>query len=183
MTRLRPSPASQRGAALMEALVAMLIVAFGVLGFVGLQAKTAVSSLEGYQRAQALVLLQDMAQRIEINRKQAVTGAAYVAADVGTGAAQSCSALTGAARDLCDWGNLLRGAAEKDSSNNNVGAMIGARGCIAATANPNEYLISVVWQGIQASGPTPLACGKDAYTSENLRRGVSQLVRIGSLGA
>ncbi len=181
---------AQRGAALMEALVAMLIVAFGVLGFIGLQARTAVSNLEAYQRAQALVLLNDMAQRMNVNRNASKathpTNPAfdYLADDIGTGSAQNCSALTGAASDLCEWGNLLRGAAEKDNASNNVGAMLGARGCISQPTGfaSNEYLIAVVWQGIQATGATPLACGANQYGNENLRRGASLVVRIGNLG-
>lgn len=180
MNRPIHPPASQHGAALLESLVAMLIVAFGVLGFVGLQARTAVGNLEGYQRAQALVLLNDMVQRMNVNRKNA---GSYLATDIGTGAAQNCGALTGAALDLCEWGNLIRGAAEKDAGNANVGAVISGRGCIARpTADTNEYLVSVVWQGIQASGPTPIACGQGNYANENLRRGVSQVVRIATLG-
>ena len=50
------STCSQRGAAMMEVLITMVIIAFGVLGFVGLQAKTALSQIEGYQRSQALML-------------------------------------------------------------------------------------------------------------------------------
>ncbi len=191
MTHPAHLPPSQRGVALMESLVAMLIVAFGVLGFVGLQARTAVSNLEGYQRAQALVLLNDMAQRMNVNRNASKathpTNPAfdYIADDIGAGAAQNCGVLTGAALDLCEWGNLLRGAAEKDSANSNAGAMIGARGCISqpATFAANEYLVSVVWQGIQATGPSPLACGQGAYTNDNLRRGASLVVHIGRLGA
>ncbi len=177
----------------MEALVAMLIVAFGVLGFVGLQARTAVSNLEGYQRAQALVLLGDISQRMSINRVGTRNGY-YVRSDIGVNACTTptapspppsnfnVAAYDTANTDICAWADLIRGAAEKDAGGTNVGAMLGARGCITATANPNEYLVTIVWQGIQASGPAPQACGQNQYGNENLRRGISQVVRIGILG-
>ena len=56
----------QRGAAMIEVLISMLIVAFGTLGFVGLQARTTVTTIEGYQRSQALILINDISQRINL---------------------------------------------------------------------------------------------------------------------
>ena len=169
---------AQRGFTLLEVLVAMLIVAFGVLGYVGLQARTVVSTMEGYQRAQALVLLEDMAQRISLNRAAA---ASYVANNVGATDPGACPATPVAARDLCEWSQHLRGAAEQQAGNK-VGAITAARGCVTS-AGTDQYLVSVVWQGVQATGPSPLACGNGAYADENLRRGVSTVIRIANLTA
>lgn len=181
MKRRRASPALQHGAALIEALVAMLIVAFGVLGFIGLQARTAVANLEGYQRAQALVLLHDMAQRINNNRREldAYKGKADIGADA---ALADCDGLTGANLDLCEWGNLLRGAAQTEGGKS-LGAMLGAVGCIDEAAASNELIISVIWKGVQPTQATSLACGTDRYGADNegLRRGVSTLVRVAPL--
>lgn len=175
---MTPRRRSQAGAALVEALVAMLVIAFGVLGFVALQARTAVSSLEGYQRSQALVLLNDITQRINLNRANA---SAYVAQDLGATDPGACPAAPAAARDLCEWANLLRGAAEQQGGTK-VGAMQAARGCIAS-AGASEYLVSVVWQGVQSTGATPLPCGAGAYPDEALRRGASVVIRIADLAA
>jgi type IV pilus assembly protein PilV len=169
---------AQSGFALIEALIAMLIIAFGILGFVGLQARTAVTSLEGYQRSQALVLLNDITQRINLNRANA---SAYVAADIGVADPGSCSGGPGAARDLCEWANLIRGSAEQQGGNK-LGAMQAARGCIDSLG-ARQYRVSVVWQGVQATGATPLACGLGGYASEDLRRGVSVVIRIADLAA
>ncbi|MDP3678960.1 MAG: prepilin-type N-terminal cleavage/methylation domain-containing protein, partial [Methylotenera sp.] len=54
----------QRGALLLEVLVTIVILAIGLLGLAGLQAKLQSSEMESYQRAQALILLNDMASRI-----------------------------------------------------------------------------------------------------------------------
>ena len=127
---MNPYP-TQRGAAMMELLIAMLVIAFGVLGFVGMQAQTAVTQLEGYQRSQALILIGDISQRIALNRANA---AAYVGADIGTSDPGDCSASpTRAAQDLCEWSLLIQGAAEVQGSAK-LGAMTGARGCITNTA-------------------------------------------------
>ena len=188
-----PRP-GQRGAVLIESLVAMLIVAFGLLGFIGLQARTAVSSLEGYQRAQALLLVNDMAQRMMTNRT-GTQGGHYLRTDIGStatclrplpGAAAPAPGFSQAAfdtahADVCAWADLIRGAAERDASGDAVATLSNARGCITATGATGEYLVALVWLGRQASGSTALDCGRGdttAFPSESRRRGVSLLVRI-----
>jgi len=173
--------ASVRGVAMLEVLISLLIVAFGILGLFGMQAQASVAQMESYQRAQALVLVKDMAQRLEANRTNAadyLTGAN----DAGATAPGDCSTkTTTAARDLCEWGTLLQGAAELDSSNNKVGAMIGARGCISKPdpiSKPNLYLVAVAWQGLRETGAPPVDCGKNAYSSEPARRAATVVVRI-----
>jgi type IV pilus assembly protein PilV len=60
MRNLPFSPSRQRGTSLVEVLVTVIVLAFGLLGIAALQAKAQVGNLEAYQRAQAVVLLQDM---------------------------------------------------------------------------------------------------------------------------
>lgn len=182
----------QRGGALLESLISMLIVAFGVLGFVGLQAKTAVVNLEGYQRAQALVLVNDLAQRINANRTNAAayvtntTNVPYVSESfyVGESDPGTCGG-TRAQIDLCEWTKLLRGAAEGSTT----GAVNKARGCVQQVGT--DFLVAVFWEGYQGSGRSAVHCGSwDAVAgtgtsgpamSATLLRGVSALVRIGVL--
>lgn len=170
---------TQRGAAMIELLIAMLIIAFGVLGFVGLQAQTALAQLEGYQRSQALILMSDISERIALNRANA---AAYLGNNIGTTDPGDCSIpSTRAAKDLCEWSLLLQGAAEVQGTAK-LGAMTGARGCITSPA-ANEYLISIAWQGMQATGAPTNPCGQDAYSSENMRRAVTTVVQIANLAS
>lgn len=178
MPVMKPIPLHQKGVALIEALIAMLIVAFGVLGFVGLQAKTTVANLEGYQRSQALILVNDMVERMKLNRMNA---AAYVANDIGTTAPGDCTnvTFTAAQRDLCEWSTAIQGAGELQGGNK-VGAMLNARGCITNPAT-NQYLIVIAWQGMQPSGAPANTCGQNAYSSENTRRVVSVVMQVAQL--
>jgi type IV pilus assembly protein PilV len=170
---------AQNGAAMMELLIAMLVIAFGVLGFVGLQAKTALSQLEGYQRSQALILIGDISKRIALNRSHASD---YVGSNIGTTDPGDCSvAASLAAKDLCEWSLLIQGASEVQGTTK-LGAMTGARGCISSPA-ANEYLISVVWQGVQATGAPANVCGQGAFSNENMRRAVTTVVQIASLSS
>ena len=168
---------TERGMAMIELLIAMLITAFGVLGFLSLQAQTALLQVEGYQRSQALILISDISQRIMLNRANA---AAYVGNNIGTTNARDCSSTAVRAdKDLCEWGLALQGAAEVVGTAK-LGAMIGARGCITSPA-ANQYLISIAWQGVQASGTSINTCGAGAYSNENMRRAVTTVVQIATL--
>lgn len=58
----------QRGVGLMEILVALLVLAIGVLGFIALQYRAVEATSESGYRVQAINLARDMAERIRVNR-------------------------------------------------------------------------------------------------------------------
>jgi type IV pilus assembly protein PilV len=168
----------QRGVSLIEVLITLVVTAIGLLGAVALQARAYQTESESYQRAQAAVLLEDIASRMRANKGQA---AAYVATDIGAGTVQSCTGVTpDSARDLCEWANLLRGAAET-SGGNNVGAMISARSCISQP-DPTipQFVITLVWLGTVPTAAPATACGS-AIGDAQLRRALSTVVRIPTL--
>lgn len=187
-----------RGDSLIEVLVTMVILAFGLLGMAGIQGKTQVTEMESYQREQGVLLLGDMIDRIKANAGTATNyGASYVtgaASPLGTSDAQppSCTSLTvgSVARDQCEWSNALKGAAQMQQNGSNqtpVGAMIGARGCIELIQSPNpasgvctpgKYRVSVTWQGMGTSNvPSTLTCGNGQYSGA--QRIISGTVVIG----
>ncbi len=176
------SLSSQRGMLLIEALVAIVITAFGLLGFVALQARATSAEFESYQRSQAMLLVTDMVNRIDANRQSA---ALYAGAALhGAGAAVDCSAaVTTDALDLCEWGNLIRGTTETRAGVS-VGSMLGARGCITQAAGTTDrYIVSVAWQGIIPSGSPTGRCGAGdaAFPDDTRRRVVSSTVCIARL--
>lgn len=192
------SRASQRGFTLIEILVTVVILAFGLLGLAGLQAKTHLAELEAYQRSQALVLLGDMVERINGNRQSAaayVTGTANPLGVNDTQAASCTTLAAGVARDQCEWSNELKGAAEQKSSNDTtkVGAMLGARGCIEQVQAPNPaagvcapgvYRVSVTWQGLSPTVKPTLTCGASSNYGNDaaLQRLVSSQITVALLG-
>ena len=181
------------GISLIEVLVTIVILLVGLLGLAGLQGRALTSQMEAYQRSQALILLKDMAARISANRANA---ASYVTtglspAYLGTGAPDCTNSTATPAGDLCAWHNTLLGAAEKQSGGN-VGAMIGARGCVTQLSAggvgiSSDYLIQVVWQGLNSTAASPgLTCGQNLYPNatlpnEALRRVVSLPISIANL--
>lgn len=177
-----PTRRHQHGITMLEVLVSIAITVIGLLGLAALHARIGIAEVESFQRAQAVVLLQDMASRIAANRSNAMS---YVTATPkGTGQPSVvCTSLTGAARDLCEWNNELLGAAETSGSSK-VGAMQGARGCVEAisTTMPRQFRVSVVWQGmVPTVDPGVTTCGSGSYTDPKTRRAVSTVVQIGCL--
>jgi type IV pilus assembly protein PilV len=183
------SQPSQGGDTLLEVLVTLVILAFGLLGFIALQAKVQALDADSFGRAQALILLSDIMGRMNANRLHAVD---YVTTStpIGTGDSQptDCNSTTiGAPRDICEWSNALKGAGERRSSAN-VGAMLGARGCIeqiqtpdptAGVCTPGIYRVTVVWQGLTKTSASVLTCGQDLYGAEEYRRAVAARVAVG----
>lgn len=61
------SEARQSGVAMIEALVALLVLALGVLGMAGLQTRTITESRTTNARSVAIQLTEDIAERIRLN--------------------------------------------------------------------------------------------------------------------
>ncbi|MDQ3197315.1 MAG: type IV pilus modification protein PilV [Pseudomonadota bacterium] len=198
-----PDRRASAGFSMIEVLITLVILMFGLLGISGLQARAQQAEFESYQRAQALVLLNDMADRINRNRETTPcydittsSGTPYLGSSATATAA--CSGYGSAAtqrlaiNDLTEWNNLLTGTAEV-SGGNNIGAMTGARGCVTRDPATNSYAIAVAWQGIaETSAPAALAgattatsnaisCGANLYGSETRRRVVWTTLRIAKL--
>ena len=189
----------ERGFTMLEVLVALLILLIGLLGLAGLLVTTQQGEVEAYQRKQATVLLQDMADRILANNKVAgAAGTCYAftttpasgTPSLGTGnavnATFTCTGGTPAqntrgSADLAAWNNALLGTSELKGVAQ-VGAIIDARGCVTNPA-PDVYTISVAWKGLQptVAPPASYTCGLNQYTDERTRRVISVTIRIAKL--
>lgn len=179
--------ANQKGVMLLEVMISLLIAAIALLGTVMMMTKSTRGEMESYQRVQALTLVQGMVSRINANRSVAscysngvtgvVTNATIPACTTGTASEQSI-----ANSDLAAWKSQIQGAAER-SGTSNVGAMIGAIGCVDQIDPVNAiYRVSVAWQGLMATAAPSLTCGQNNFGSDDrLRRVVSVEVTIGNL--
>ena len=181
---------------MIEVLVTLVIIAFGLLGIGGLQAKLQSTEMESYQRTQALLLLDDLRGRIEANRLQVANYRVTPRWTRPWGRAWLARRPTSRPRALCRtcasgvW--HLQGAAEKAGSNN-VGAMIGGRGCVenlgVGPAGDETVRISVAWQGLTPIVAPAEACAANLYNGtagtpcagDLCRRVVSTVVRIANL--
>lgn len=161
--------------------MAVLICAFGLLGFAGMQARAVSTDFETLQRSEALVLVEDMVNRMNANRAHA--GDYVTAGLLGDGPVQDCTGMTGAALDICEWSNLIRGSVEQRGGAT-VGAMLSARGCITRPGTSTDrYVVSIAWQGIVPTAAPSSLCGLGdaAFPTEPLRRAASSTVCVALL--
>ncbi|MBI4195797.1 MAG: type IV pilus modification protein PilV [Betaproteobacteria bacterium] len=209
MNEMRHSLQAQSGFTMIEVLVALLIIVLGLLGLAGLQTRLQQAEFESYQRAQAVVVLYNMVDRITINRETArlvpsclaitdpLTGTPFYGTnstplppcDTGTSQPQAVADAT-----MDDLDRQLKGAAETKGGVQ-VGAIADARGCVSYDAageviNPGTglplpgtgvYTVSVAWQGLSDTVVPAVNCGKDLYGAETRRRVISTTFRMASL--
>jgi type IV pilus assembly protein PilV len=177
----RHLPSRHRGVSMLEVLVAIFVLTIGLLGTASMQSQMQTTQVESYQRAQAIVLLQDMVDRVNANRKDVAN---YVAADLGLSMQDCAVPTTVAGKDLCEWNNALFGAAEMKGTQT-LGAMTGARGCITNpdTTMPREVVVAVVWQGLRPTvAPASTTCGQNQYgAGDRQRRAMIARITIGCL--
>lgn len=195
---ISPPCSAQAGFSLIEVLISMMIVAIGLLGLAGLQARAMNAEFESYQRGQAVLLANDMVERMRMSRtsygkfknvSSATTGGGYV----GTAGADSytvnCASTDAGDVALCEWDSLLSGTAET-TGGSKVGAMIGARGCVtydsatelAGIVDSGVFTVTVVWQGTQDTvASTSNLCATGLYGGEARRRVVTMSIRLARL--
>ena len=189
----------QSGFSMIEILITMIIILVGLLGIAALQARAQTLELESYQRAQALILMSDIVDRININRSTVTcfnisnptTGTGFIG--VGYGGTPTCAASTAnynnqAVATLQSIDNLLDGTSET-SGGASVGSMIGARACISYNAateiggvgGSGLYTVAVSWQALVALNVPAVNCANGQYGDETKRRTVSTAFRIADL--
>ena len=185
--------ARSRGFSLLEVLISIFLFAIGLMGIASLQLKLQTGHVETHQRTQAAHLIRDFAERMNANLFNVnayVTGTGNpLGTGDGIGADCTDPTWTIAQRDRCEFSGLLKGAAET-AGGNQVGAMTGARACVevvtALDPTPGVctagiYRLSLTWQGLRESAAPAqgLACGREQYGDETLRRVVSSTITIG----
>ncbi len=184
LTRFR---SRQGGTSLVEVLVSMVILSVALLSLVVLHGRLHVLQVESYQRSQGLILLNDIASRIALNRNNAnlyVTGA-----PLGAGMVCPVNPVTRQESDFAEWCAVLQGAAETIGASQ-VGAMVGARACIESIGG-GQFLVTVAWQGMApiSAPPASVTCGAGLYDGgaespcqdDRCRRVMTTIVQVATL--
>lgn len=109
MKHPHPTPAAtrQRGIAMIESLVAIVVMALGILGILGVQMRTLTDTQTSVRRTQAIRLIEDMSERMKVNPNALNNLASYVSAFSDTPTPGSCisgcTAAQQASYDLAIW--------------------------------------------------------------------------------
>lgn len=155
----------QSGIGIIEVLVALVVVSFGVLGMAGLQLTGMKHSTNGFNRSKALMLTENMATRMRINRS-GVLNQSYAGFDSSADANfcqvkpdPYCQASKGVAAESCtvdelaafDLFSVACGDWGPDGASGGVQGMLpdGATLAIvcngAPCADTSTYTLSVSW--------------------------------------
>lgn len=125
----------QGGFTLIEVLVTVVVVTFGLLGFAGLLTKAIMSNRQATQRSDATILAYDMTERMRVNRVAALAGAYNLAMD------SSPSGASVAGTDLADWVSLI------------ADVLPGGDGSVSVDGNGNAT-ITIQWEERNDGQPT-----------------------------
>lgn len=143
----------EAGVTLIEVLVAVLVLAIGMIGTVGLQGVAKYGNFEALQRTQAVLIARDIAERMSANR-QLNTLDDYIGTYNGKSFSSSPKSCLGSTAncspaELADWDtyqfDLAILGVSQVIDGKNVGNMVDAVGCIFV--NGGEVTVAISWQG------------------------------------
>lgn len=98
-----------RGFAMLEILITISVLSFGLMGLAGLQLMGMKYNYSAYQRSQITILTADIVDRMRANRNVALTGSYDIAVGLQPGKSScngvgaNCTVNAMAAADLYDW--------------------------------------------------------------------------------
>lgn len=97
----------QNGFALIESLIAIVVMALGILGILGVQMRTLTDTSTTLRRAQAIRLIEDLSERMKVNPNAMRTADSFVSARDDFPSVSSCASGCKlnelAAYDLAVW--------------------------------------------------------------------------------
>jgi type IV pilus assembly protein PilV len=161
----------QDGFSMIEVLITIFLVAFGLIGMNSLQAFTVNNAFESYQRALMSSAVEDMAARVRMNPVKAKEGVYFVPPS-----GLACSLYVGFERDLCEWQQELKGTSVIDEDGTPVASPFGAVGCIESVTD-DTIRVSVAWIGHTEQVEADTNCGI-GQMNEQRRRVVYRDVTI-----
>lgn len=182
LARTGSRPSRQSGVTLIEALVTFVILSVGLLGIVSLQAVSKSAQHQGIQRSKAVMLANDLVERIRINPAGLAT---YTAGGLTTplGGGTLSAPATDCAAALCDapdliaaydlwlWEQSIDGATVtvtgSDAVTRNATGLIAPQACVRFTAEPGMLstgLVEVIiqWRGLGETEDAVAAVGGEA---------------------
>ena len=138
----------QRGLSMIEILVTLTIVAFGLLGLLGLQARALTFQKDSFDRKAAAELVAQLAERMRANHLGFLAGTYATTFDAATATpgavtvcAAPCTSAQVATRDLDEWRIELRRRIPT-----------GAAYIAWDPANPSWVTVSIAWAEPQTVG-------------------------------
>lgn len=157
-----------KGVSLIEVLIVMIIIAVGMLGLAGMQMVSIKQTTNSALQTQAMLLADDIVERMRANRNALFNGPSITAANYGksigssfpTSAAASCSSALGctpelmATADLAAWSTMIQNSLPVDASRLSSDTFI----CLDRNADDaadcdgggSTFLIQLAWNEVSS---------------------------------
>lgn len=165
---------TQSGVTLIEVLVAVVVLAVGLLGTLQLHLVAQRSSFESFEHARALILAEAMLERMRLNPSQLAAYQGSYGASVPSPPTPACVSASSAITpctpaqmlnwDSYQWALSLRGGGELKGSQ--ATGLAAAQGCVRVQGSRVEVVVS--WQsrhstrdGAASGDNWRKACGSD----------------------
>lgn len=145
-------PAYQRGVALLEVAIAIVVIAIGAIGLASMQLSAKRAGFEAVQRTYASALAMDILERIRLNPgvldsyDTTVGNASLGDTAPVTCSGASCTETQLVALDLWAWEQGLDGAAETRAGGS-VGGLLNPTGCIVVDGRLVQ--VTIAWEGYE----------------------------------
>jgi type IV pilus assembly protein PilV len=165
------SAVTTQGFSMIELLVAVVVVAIGLLGMAGLQTAGLSNNQSAYFRSQAIIAINDLTDRMRANTEGVTAGHYQISFDTDAtppndpgciNSVGGCTPLQLSEYDIREWTQLFRNI---KNENNYIPLLPGANGQITySEPSPDQgiYTIIITWQEITwATGGTKQAQAQD----------------------
>lgn len=169
----RQSHRPQHGVSMIEVLVGLVIIAVGLLGLMGMQARALSLQKDSFDRNAAAEMISQLTERMRANHLGFMANryASSLLPGVAIGTASACVAATPctpqtlAAADLVNWHRSLRARLP------DAGAVVAASGGAGAAmgAGATSMRITVIWRELNPTSGTDAACTAVSVTDVQYR--------------
>ncbi|WP_447974855.1 type IV pilus modification PilV family protein [Nitrospira sp. Kam-Ns4a] len=147
-----PNGAGEQGFSLVEGMLALLVLAFGLLMVAGMQEVALSRNMDANQLSIATNLASDMVERIRFNR---LNVAAYAGIDTSRAVTKPPSTQPMAQGDYDQWSARLAASGLKSAKGLVTVTAIGPQG--STGLNQNQVAVQVVWTGTMFTHQVTLA--------------------------
>ena len=166
----------QSGFTLIEVMISVFIISFGILGMASMQITSKRVGLDALQRSIAVTAAHDILERMAANK---VLVDSYAGFTVGGGTITTepnncrtgiCTAGGILLRDMWEWEQALDGGTEVFDDNGtdvSVGGLINPKGCITQDATTGIVTVTVAWETGQKLKNEAGIDTSDSYESDD----------------
>ncbi len=168
---LSPPAKHQHGVSLIEVLIAIVVIAFGLLGIAGLQTTALANNYLAYQSTQAVMLAESMVDKMRANTEgienYLLTPGTTPSSPAKNCATAACTSSELAAWDIAQWVSMVSGGKFNNLPAGPQALMPDGKASIVCSDSPctreSVRIITVYWDP-DRTGASTYTCKADVTT-------------------